>query len=371
MTDSSLDLCLSQLSDARFGEKKSKIGQYCQGSLLAIRIFAFLPFSIFCISFWPFSAVAEEANKQIYIGSCVLEVDPSDLAFEQSPYFCIQGSLGLSALSSSHYPESATSRYMRLYLGTHPYSLLSLHYKGAIFHKKFLQSALDANQMNQTELGIVKLGNSATNNLRASIGWQTLPVAINHDPFKPLFYPESSYEIWDTLKQSIVLTWDNMFDFQVNLGVARENVSLRASSYNNAIAIQAFSDVSSLDGTRFSVSFYSEENGIRRASVGVLNISRKDEIFSLEWVRQRLDPTGKLFPFQQVIRFTYEGNVRRSSKWSFLYDHVRKMYRESKVGYEYFLYKNFSISNVLSYRASDNDSIISSWKYLVNASVKL
>jgi hypothetical protein len=319
-------------------------------------------------------------NKNIYLGQCKLSTDPTN-AKVSSFQICLKSSSGIALHADSHAPKTNANIYTHQYLGTHISQYFSIHFKGSAYSSRSLDT--DSEKIiYDPRLVIFQIGNSAIHHFRAKFGYQNLPLGLNFNPFEKITEPGFEREIWETPKTSAILTWGNQFDVQVNLGVASTEKNIFSNvnhtlkqnlehSQSPVTSLQALFDVSSLDGTRFSLSGYSSEQGIRKLSIGMLNVSRKGEKTAIEWIRKRKDPQGKKYPFEQIIRISYQGRFKNRKRVNFLFDQVRKSHRIGIIGQDFKITDNLLINSYIKYLASDDDIHVSSWAFSLGGAAQL
>jgi hypothetical protein len=298
----------------------------------------------------------KKIDQHFYTGECELPRDPiagngtSDLWLMT----CLDLEAGEEATFASGAPyKNSVLDYGRAYLGFHFTSWLSIHSKGKIvrFRPMNLENEVKDYFFLKREYSVLKIGNPILNKYILSIGEQPQPFGINYSKVTEFYLSLQELSYWQSPKHSIVLTYDTQTNFFWDIGVATDyyysknkNALLDESDpeYEHkfeegndhkldviaeALIARIGTDISALDGSRLMTSFYANKNGERRGGFGFVTVSSKGDITQLDWIRRFRTPDIREYPFEQIVRFGYQGNWRGGARWQVQFDDQRSISR--------------------------------------------
>jgi hypothetical protein len=321
-------------------------------------------------------AYAETNNRSIdqhfYSGNCELPRDPiagngtSDLWLMS----CIDAHISSEGTFAAGDKRLNTLLdYGSGYVGLHLVSWLSLHAKGHVYRLRPMKDGLaEETRLVDTDYAIARLGNPVLNKYWLSVGRNPLPFGIDYSNVVEFYQLFEDRSFWASPRHSLTLHYDTQTDFFWELGVASDRY-IKAKDKEgkledetitqvevdeepeNAIAFRTGYDIAALTGSRLMGSFYAEESGVRRAAFGFVNVSRKGDTTQFELIRRFLSPHIGEFPFEQLVRFGYEGSWRDETRFHVQFDDNRFVYRMGTIGHDWRLWDYFMIRlNIMMHR---------------------
>lgn len=196
-----------------------------------------------------------------------------------------------------------------------------------------------------------------------------MPFGVNHSNLVEFYQFFEDATFFASPKHSAILHYDTQTDFMWELGVAtdryaqdpntarrdpgeetseqvpevgaglpEEEESIDAVEQGKepeeALTFRSAIDIAALTGSRIMGSFYGAESGVRKIGFGFVNRSRKGDLTQFELIRRYRYPDIRKGPYEQLIRFGYEGSWRSQSRWLVQFDDNRFLYRMGAIGHD-------------------------------------
>lgn len=176
---------------------------------------------------------------------------------------------------------------------------------------------------------VLRIGNPALHSFRASLGEQRLPFGIDANPADDLWVVTEDRMYWGKTRRSAVLTFDNMSETQLDLGIAGDDA---VGKSGQQLSARLMYDMSFFERARLLLSV-AEEAGSRRYGMGFVTTSKAGGTTQFELARSEAADPVLDAGFRRLFRFAFEAPGRR---WWFLYDEDRVRTQTVATGYRYF-----------------------------------
>ncbi len=315
---------------------------------------------------WPSYVLAQDnrrIDRHFYFGECELPRDPlagngiSDLWLMT----CLNLDAGEEGIFYSGRPEkNVTLEYAHSYLGFHFTNWFSVHAKGRgiRFRPMNQEHEVEKFYLLQREYVFARIGNPVLNKYIFSVGEQPQPFGINYSELPEFYKLFQDTKFWRSPRHSMILSYDTQTNFFWDVGIATdffhekaENARLSDNdpAYDDeladedgsqldkiaeAVVMRAGTDISALDGSRLMASFYADTDGVRRGGLGFVTTSIKGDVTQLDWIRRFLSPDIRKYPFEQIVRFGYQGAWRKGTRWGVQVDDHRGKSRMGIVNHD-------------------------------------
>src|SRR5690606_26444893 len=141
------------------------------------------------------------------------------------------------------------------------------------------------------ELAVLQLGNPAFHKLRFLVGRLQLPFGIDESRVMESYRLREDRSFWDSPPFAVQMTYDNLRDAVVDVGVASNVPSKKVAegkrAERHALSARSAFDFPALDGSRLLFSGYWEDGGETRVGFGFVTVSRRNDLTQCEWIRQQ------------------------------------------------------------------------------------
>ena len=177
---------------------------------------------------------------------------------------------------------------------------------------------------------VLRVGNPALHSFRAILGDQRLPFGIDANPADDLWLIAEDRIYWGPVTRSAVLTFDNLSDAELDVGLSINDFENSGSS---RLSARFMYDLSFFERARMVMSV-AEDSGIRRYGFGFISTSRSGDVTQFEVARVNEPDRFLNSGFRRLFRFAVDAADRR---WWFVYDEDRLRTQSVLAGYRYFL----------------------------------
>lgn len=334
--------------------------------------------------------IAEERSKfpetagRLHIGSCVVDAQisaPEDLKAAG----CFKSKAG-SEVSHffNHSSENYWAKFGSAYLGLHATSMFSIHLAGRALVVMPLGREASVNRNISSDLALIRLGNPAAHRLRISMGKLKLPFGIDSSEIPESIKWQENREFWASPRHGAYVSLDDKFATVIDLGYAREirhfseHISSQVQSQsdieslkNHALALRISRDVSVLDGSRLTASFYGDANGQRRFGGAFITNTDQGDFTYFEFVRVLFLRSESFEPFRQMIRASYVSAWRFNSRWILQIDDERLFYRRGILGLDTRILTNLMLRAALAYKKSETSQTANRWSITTGLQAEL
>lgn len=176
---------------------------------------------------------------------------------------------------------------------------------------------------------VLRIGNPALHQFRASLGDQRVPFGVDANPADDLWQLAEDRMYWGDVVRSLVVSIDNMTDTQLDVGVVLDD--LGADKVDGASARLMY-DLSFFERARlvFSVA---EGSGHRRYGFSFVSISKSGDTTHMEFARSNKSDPDLDAGFRKLFRFAFDSASRR---WWLVYDEDRLRTQSLVSGFRYF-----------------------------------
>jgi hypothetical protein len=256
-------------------------------------------------------------------------------------------------------------------------SWLSFHGRAQGQFTKFAEKDWDVAR--DTKLLIMQLGNIGDFPFRLVIGRSQLPFGISEPILKGWFQTQFKKSYDDSPKNVAYLTWDNKVNFLIDLGVGYDSqIFKRPKTHSEeqrenkrALSIRFIYDFPILMTTRSLLSFYGQEDGKRRWSLGLITIGDRKEETQIDIIRELSTPDGKEDSFKQKIHFGFKSPIQNASRWSFELDDEKDFITVGAVYYEFNIFSYLWYTQGIGYRRVNDESPKRGWIFLMGLGTQL
>lgn len=180
---------------------------------------------------------------------------------------------------------------------------------------------------------VLRIGNPAFHSFRATLGDQRLPFGVDANPADDLWLVAEDRVYWGSVMRSAVLTFDNLSDTELDLGLSTNDFE---KSNPPRLSARLMYDLSFFERARLVMSV-AEESGVRRYGFGFISTSRSGDVTQFEVVRLNAPDQVLDAGFRRLFRFAVDAADR---SWWFVYDEDRLRTQSVLAGYRYFLPSN-------------------------------
>ena len=180
---------------------------------------------------------------------------------------------------------------------------------------------------------VLRIGNPALHSFRATLGDQRLPFGIDANPADDLWLVAEERIYWGSLTRGAVLTFDNLIDAELDVGLSTEDLE---ESSPPRLSARLMYDLSFFERARLVMSI-AEDSGVRRYGFGFISTSRSGDVTQFEVVRLNAPDQVLDSGFRRLFRFAVDAADR---SWWFVYDEDRLRTQSVLAGYRYFLPSN-------------------------------
>lgn len=177
---------------------------------------------------------------------------------------------------------------------------------------------------------VLRIGNPALHSFRATLGDQRLPFGIDANPADDLWLVAEDRIYWGSVARSAVLTFDNLIDAELNVGLSTAGLD---KSSPPRLSARLMYDLSFFERARLVMSI-AEDSGVRRYGFGFVSTSRSGDITQFEVTRLNAPDEVLDAGFRRLFRFAVDAADR---SWWFVYDEDRLRTQSLLAGYRYFL----------------------------------
>ena len=297
----------------------------------------------------------------LYLGDCKLEDDPDGLlpSKELGILACARGSVGAEITAVSGTPaENNWIRYGSAALGIYIYEWLSLQGRATFREERMLEKTGRRDLYRDMDYAVLQAGNPAINRVWIDVGRAPLPFGFNLPVASETYQLHTDTGFWQSPRYGATMAIDNKVNTRLDIGYGTDRIRGRVTSQGDlqaeaelpsvptavspddprnrieltAVAARLTYDVSALDGTRIEVSGYGANHGERRYGLGLMTISRRNDLTELEFVRRQGGLENPSGDFAQIVRLGYRGAWRGSSRLIVELDDERFQHRMGTLG---------------------------------------
>lgn len=280
----------------------------------------------------------------VQLGTCKLGQDPQ--AGTEPLFFktCLKGSAGAEGNFAAGYPEdNFWMKYARGYAGVHFTSWLAFHAKGYVRATIPLDDRVPGKEERVPEYAFLRLGNPVLSHYRLALGHVPLPFGLALTDAPETYRLLDSGDFWASPEHGGVLTLDdgvrNMLELGCGTDEARhvrkekqgEGEGEDDDKLGRGCAVRYSRDISALEGSRLIASAYSDSENVKRYGAAFINVNRRGDSTSIEFVRRHPAPSTD---FEQLLRVGFASAWRQNDRWVVQVDDERARFRRGVVSYE-------------------------------------
>lgn len=297
-------------------------------------------------------------SSSFLFGECILDKDPNKVSV--TPLLCSKASISFSALSAEVYSDQPIYSLMKIYQGYHLLPWLSLHADGNV---EFMSSNDVSEEGGEFKSVYLSVGHPVKSRWRVMLGKLDLPFGLNFNQASDLIrklYKRSFF--WKSAKSSVVFSYTDLVGTALELAWSDHIVDREGEGAVTGLSARFSSDISALGGTKLIMSYYKDDNRLRKFGFAALNATRIG-VTTFEWLRYRDENHSGNYPFHQLIRFSGVTSFKNSSRWLFEYEDDLELYYLTQLGYDYRIVASFLMRFDLGYYRSRFGETNNHWMY--------
>ena len=310
----------------------------------------------------------------LMLGTCEPTEDPLSTKGQQElgAAACLRGAVGAESTAFVEAPGDANwISYGSAYGGAFVRSWLSMHVLGRWRDIRSLSRKLEYSRSHFTDFAVLQIGNPAIDRYRVTAGRMRLPFGIDTSQAPQFYQDKENRGFWRSPTDGGYLTFDDLRRLRFDAGLAVSKISRldpksrqpHTDAAEKAISVRAALDVSALEGTRIVASVYGAEMGERRYGLGLINTNQKGDYTAFEFARRQIFSSGRLRPFEQLLRLAYTSAWQRNARWVMQFDDERLRFRRIVFDYERVILPHLNSKLAISYLRATDGSRVSRWAF--------
>lgn len=283
------------------------------------------------------------ANQLFGAGRELVCLNPKLIESEDRMNLCAKALVAYGGHWHSDFPRSGTTTFASGYLGGH-FSNLSLHVKGDYFR---LGSDKDETiaEYSRNRTFALKFSRLTEDNFRVVIGKQSPAFGVNQTVFNAY---ERKFEDEGFRAQPVPLMAVKFDDDRRTVIDFTVSSELERFSSNENLWVRYGYDFYSQGVLRTVISLNWSELGLRRSSLGLVNLQPNGDVNTLEWSHIRTEDGPEAF--RQRVRFNHVGHRVGRARWVFQHEFVRKFHALYYLAFDQEVAKNLGFVFGVSYR---------------------
>ena len=295
-------------------------------------------------------------------GECQPSRDPmaGDGPLGLTPAACLQADVGAEAVSNAETSaDNLWLDYGNLYGGLFITPWFSAQARGRWRDITGFHHGVPEDRALYTDFAVVQIGSPVLSRFRLTAGRLRLPFGIDNSEAPQFYQALENRLLWHSPDLGGYLTYDDLRRWRFDIGFAendrselrrRQDGAADDGVIDRALSIRAMLDISALEGTRLLLSGYAAERGERRFGFGMVNVNHKGDATEFEFVRRLTTPSGRLQPFEQVLRLGYIQAWQGTRRWVIQFDDERLRFRRIVVDFDYQVLSHLTLRTAIGYR---------------------